>query len=131
VRTAIAILCLLVPSLALAQTYTTANQFKWDAPTNAMDAADAAGFTYKVYVNGSATGVVLTGVTCGPAVAPDVVFSCAAPLPAVTLAGLNRRKSTVYVTGEDTSTPVSGESDPSNVFATNRKPNPPSKTRIP
>ena len=119
----LAVACLLLPSVALAQTYTTASVMKWNAPTNAMDAADAASFTYRAYVNGATTGVAVLGVTCGPAVAPDTVFSCSAAIPSSLLAGLNRRRSTVYITGEDTTTPVSGESDPSNTFVVNRRPN--------
>ena len=122
-KTLLVLACLLVPSLALAQTYTTSSQFKWDAPTNAMDAADAASFTYRAYVNGSGTGVAVAGVTCGAPVAPDVTFSCSAPIPSSLLAGLNRRRSTVFITGEDTTTPVSGESTPSNTFVVNRRPN--------
>lgn len=114
------------PALAQAQTYTTSSQMKWDAPTNAMDAADAQSFTYRAYVNGSSTGVALASVTCAAPVAPDVTFSCSAPVPASIVAGLNRRRSTIYITAEDAVTPVSGESGSSNTVVTNRKPNSPS-----
>lgn len=122
-RASIIVALLLVAAPVSAQTYTTASQFKWDAPSNAMDAADAAQFTTRVYLNGSATGVVLTGVTCGPPVAPDVTFSCTAPVQASMLTALNRRKSSAYITSEDTTTPVSGESGPSNAVVVNRRPN--------
>lgn len=120
---------LLCASVAQAQTYTTSSQFKWDAPTNAMDAGDAQAFTTRVYINGSATGVALTGVTCGPPVAPDVTFSCSAPVQASMLNALNRRKSSAYITSEDTTTPVSGESGPSNTVIVNRRPNNPNSYR--
>jgi len=117
-------LCLcLLPVLGSAQTYTASSQAKWDAPTNAMDAADAASFTYRIYVNSSTTGVPLASVTCTAPVAPDVTFSCSAPLPSAVLAALNRRKASAHITAEDTTTPVSGESGPSNTFTVNRRPN--------
>lgn len=128
-KTLLTLVVLLVPSFAMAQTYTTSSQFKWDAPTNAMDAADAAAFTYRAYINGSPTGVILNFVACLPAVAPDVVFSCSAPMAASLLPAVNKRKTSVYVTAEDTTTPVSGESGPSNVFIVNRKPNNPTTLR--
>ena len=126
---ALALVLVLLPSLALAQTYTPTSLMKWDAPTNAMDAADAATFTYRAYVNGSTTGVAVAGVTCTAPVAPDVTFSCHALIPSTLLAGLNRRRSTVYITAEDTVTPVSGESGPSNTVITNRRPNNPTQLR--
>lgn len=122
-------LVMLTAGTATAQTYTTSSQFSWDAPANAMDAADAQAFTYRAFVNGASVGVVLASVTCGPPVAPDVTFSCAAPFPAEILPGMNRRRSSVYLTAEDTVTPVSGESDASNIVVTNRRPGGPTKLR--
>lgn len=114
---------------AQAQTYTTASTIRWDAPSNAMDAADAASFTYRLYINSTTVFTALTGVVCGPPVAPDVVFSCQAPVLAQMLPGLNKRKMSTTLTAEDTSTPVSGESAMSNVFIVNRKPNAPGNNR--
>jgi hypothetical protein len=123
-------LALLVPSLATAQTYSGTSLIKWDSSSNAMDAQDAQTFTYKAYVNGSSVGVVVNNVTCGPPIAPDVVFSCQAPVPASLVQALNRRRSAIYISAEDTVTPVSGESLISNTFTTNRKPNQPEKLRL-
>ena len=133
-KTLLVIACLLVSSAAQAQTYTTASVMKWDAPSNAMDAADAQSFTWRAYVNGATAGVVVAGVTCGaPEPAQPVVacgstaahstFTCSATMPAAIVPGMNRRRSSLVITSEDTATPVSGESGPTNSCVTNRRPN--------
>jgi hypothetical protein len=83
------------------------------------------GFVAEIDIDNLATGGDVL-----PAVAPDVTFSCQAPVQASVLAALNRRKASTVLTSEDTTTPVTGESGPSNVFIVNRKPNNPAQNRI-
>ena len=89
------ILLFLLAGTVGAQTATV----QFTAPDNALTTAAAAGLEYKIYVNASATGVVLTGVTCTGATAP---FLCTAPLPAAAAAARTlgaRSELTAAITG--------------------------------
>jgi len=58
---------------------TGASRFTWTIASPTL--ADSQAYTYKVYADGSTTGITLTGVTCTGTVAP---FVCEAPIPAFT-----------------------------------------------
>jgi hypothetical protein len=82
---------------------TSGQRFGWDqtAPT----LADAQGYTYKYYPDGSATGVTFTDVTCTGTVSP---FQCSVLIPAFTPGNH---------TIEMTATNIAGESAKSAPFA--------------
>ena len=84
---------------------TATQKFAWDqdAPT----LADAQGYTYKYYPDGSATGVTFQNVTCTGATSP---FVCSAPIPAFTPGN-----HTITVTAGN----IAGESAKSSPFAFN------------
>lgn len=69
----------LVASSAAAQTSTPSSKLVWDQPN--ADAATAAAYAYKVYPDGGANGVSLTGVTCSVV---SGVTVCVVPFPAFT-----------------------------------------------
>jgi hypothetical protein len=82
----------------------SANQkFAWDQV--ALDLAEAQGYTYKYYPDGSTTGVVFQNVTCTGAASP---FVCTTPIPAFTPGN-----HTITITAGN----VAGESDKSDPFA--------------
>jgi hypothetical protein len=67
-------------SLASAQnTGTASSKIGWDQ-AGVASAAEAQALTYRYYADGSATGIVLTGVTC----AGTTAVTCQAPFPAFT-----------------------------------------------
>jgi hypothetical protein len=71
---------LAMASLATAQsTGTSSSKLAWDQ-TGVASAVDAQALTYRYYADGSATGIVLTGVTC----AGTTTVTCSAPFPAFT-----------------------------------------------
>ena len=62
---------------------TTAQQFVWDQ--GASDLTTAQSYTYTLYLDGAATGAVLTPVSCvvkSPAVVG--LFECSSAIPAIT-----------------------------------------------
>lgn len=75
-RHVLAALFVCLPALAFAQA-TPASTLAWDQPN--ATAAEAQAFTYTAYADGSATGTVLSGVTCSGS--PVV---CTVPFPAFT-----------------------------------------------
>jgi hypothetical protein len=58
---------------------TGSSKFTWTISSPTL--ADAQAYTYRVYADGSVTGIVLSGVTCTGAASP---FVCEAPIPAFT-----------------------------------------------
>lgn len=104
----LALALLLLPALAHAQTVTFTQQ-------NVASAAQAGGFTYRVYVtpSGSTTQsapVVIAGVTCTGTTA----VTCTAPLPTTALPALVTGAKS-YLTAQDTAG-GSSESLPSAIF---------------
>jgi hypothetical protein len=69
---------LLLATSVFAQTATPGNKFGFDQA--APDLASAQGYTYKIYADGAATGVV-AAATCSGTAAP---FACAVAIPAFT-----------------------------------------------
>lgn len=96
---------MLVSSVAMAQNATPSKRLGWDQ--QAASAAEAESFTYKHYLDGNLSGVVLSPVTCvvGPVAG---TFTCSTPFPAVTPGS---HTSQVSAANE------AGESLKSNVFA--------------
>ena len=90
--------------MASAQTATQSAKLGWDQ--DAIDLATAQAYTYRTYADGSASGVVLTGVTCA-ATATAQVFFCQLPFPAFTPGAHALQVSATNVAGESLkSTPL-------------------------
>jgi len=76
-------LLLLVAGAAMAQTPPTpvfsGKALGWDQTAASLD--EVISFTYRYYLDGSATGQVLPNITC---TGTTVTFACSSPFPAVT-----------------------------------------------
>jgi len=76
----LALVFLLLGSAVQAQTATPGSKFLW---TQGTDAATAQAYTWKVYNDGAAIGVMLTAVTC-VANSPATTATCSVAIPAYT-----------------------------------------------
>lgn len=118
-------LLVLLPSLALAQTYTTSSKFEWSAPSNAMDIADAQQFVYKLYVDGK-PNADLVGHACIAPIPGDSVATCSVNVPAALLPTVNKRKVSLNLTARDPE-PGSPETGLSPTLRIVRPPNAPGR----
>lgn len=93
----------LLSNTAWAQTpqATPVSKFSWTMASPTL--ADANGYEYRIYVDGSTTGAILAGVVCTGTVAP---YNCEAPIPAFTPGNHTATLTAKNVAGE------SAKSDP-------------------
>lgn len=87
-------LLFVVTTPAQAQTAGPASRFSWTE--GASDLAAANGFTYRVYLDASATGTTLTA-TCTGTASP---FACTSPIPALTPGAHTATLTAANVAGE-------------------------------
>lgn len=101
--TTLALTAATIMVLACATMVTAASKLAWDM-TSAPDAATAQTYVYKMFLDGSTTGVTLTSVTC----AGSAPVSCSVAFPSIP-----NGPHTLTLTAQDPSGP---ESAPSTVL---------------
>lgn len=89
------IVCLALLGVGLGAQATPTSRLGWDQAAPSL--SDAQGFTYKAYVDTSATGIPLTGVTCAGVASP---FQCSGAIPTLS-AGVHAIQITASTGGQE------------------------------